>query len=107
MIDEGSCWPEIAHIQNKYVEERATIVDDIWFARYPRHLYYIHDNGGEFIGSGFTELSEVGRESKNRIRLSSSSFIAHHLFFSCFHRHQNYYFLLFYVAIKECIVVSS
>ena len=56
MIDEGSNWPEIAAINNIYTEEIATLVDDTWFARYPRPLYCIHDNGGEFIGSGFQEL---------------------------------------------------
>ena len=55
-IDESSSWPEIAAIENKYAEEIATLVDDIWFVRYPRPLYYIHDNGGGFIGSGFKEL---------------------------------------------------
>ena len=35
MIDEGSSWPEIASIQNKFAKEIATLVDDIWFARYP------------------------------------------------------------------------
>ena len=58
MIDEGSSWPEIAAIENKYAEEITTLVDDIWFARYPRPLYYIHDNGGEFIGSVFRKLLE-------------------------------------------------
>ena len=56
MIDEGSSWPEIAAINNKYAEEIAILVDDTWFARYPRPLYCIHENGGEFIGSGFQEL---------------------------------------------------
>ena len=56
MIDEGSSWPEIAAINNKYAEEIAILVDDTWFARYSRPLYCIHDNGGEFIGSGFQEL---------------------------------------------------
>ena len=50
MIDEGSSWPEIAPIQNKYAEEIATLVDDYWFVRYQRPLNCIHDNGGEFIG---------------------------------------------------------
>ena len=31
-------------------------MDDIWFARYPRPLYFIHDNGGEFIGVSIKEL---------------------------------------------------
>ena len=56
MIDEGSSWLEIAAITNKNAEEIATLVDDVWFARYPRPLYCIHDNVGEFIGSGFQEL---------------------------------------------------
>ena len=56
MIDEGSCWPEIYPIQSKYAEEIAKIVDDQWFNRYPRPTYCIHDNGGEFIGSGFAEM---------------------------------------------------
>ena len=56
MIDEGSCWPEIYPIQSKYAEEIAKIVDDQWFNRYPRPTYCIHDNGGEFIGSGFGEM---------------------------------------------------
>ena len=56
MIDEDSSWPEIVAIEIKYAEEIRTLVDDIWFARYSRPLYYIHDNGGEFIGSGFKEL---------------------------------------------------
>ena len=56
MIDEGSSWPEIAVIKNKYTEEMATLVDDIWFARYSWSLYCIYSNGGEFIGSGFKEL---------------------------------------------------
>ena len=56
MIDEGSSWPEIAAINNKNAEEIATLVDDTWFVRYPRPLYCIHDDGGEFIESGFQEL---------------------------------------------------
>ena len=56
MIDEGLSWPEIVAITNKYAEEIVTLVDDTWFARYPQPFYYIHDNGGEFIGSGFQEL---------------------------------------------------
>ena len=56
MIDEDSSWPEIVAIEIKYAEEITTLVDDIWFARYSRPLYYIHDNGGEFIGSRFKEL---------------------------------------------------
>ena len=40
----------------KYAEEIATLVDDIWFSRYPRPLYCIHDNGRECIGSGSKEL---------------------------------------------------
>ena len=65
MIDEGSTWPEITAITNKNAEEIATLVDDVWFARYPRPLYCIHDNGGEFIGSDFQELLDsYGVESK-------------------------------------------
>ena len=56
MFDEGSSWPEITVIKNKSTEEIATLVDDIWLARYPRPLYFIHNNGREFIGSGFKEL---------------------------------------------------
>ena len=56
MIDEGLSWPEIAPIENKYAEEMTKLVDNYWFSRYPRPLYYIHDNGGEFIGQGFVEL---------------------------------------------------
>ena len=56
MIDEGSGWPEIAPIQNKYAEEIAKLVDDHWFNRYPIPLYYLHDNGGEFIGEGFEDI---------------------------------------------------
>jgi hypothetical protein len=56
IIDEGSGWPEIMPIQNKYAEEIAQIVDDQWFNRYPRPIYCIHDNGGEFIGAGFEEM---------------------------------------------------
>ena len=48
MIDDGSSWPEIAAITKKMPKKL--------FARYPRLLYCIHDNGGEFIGSGFQEL---------------------------------------------------
>ena len=58
MINEGSSWLEIAPIQNKFAEEIMTLVDDIWFARYQQCLYCIHDNGGEFIGSGFKETLE-------------------------------------------------
>ena len=64
MIDEGSGWPEIALIQNKYAEEIAKLVDDNWFNRYPRPLYCLHDNGGEFIGEGFVErLKSYGVQS--------------------------------------------
>ena len=56
MINEGSGWPEIAPIQNNYAEEIAKLVDDYWFNRYPRPLYCLHDNGGEFIGEGFEEM---------------------------------------------------
>ena len=56
MIDEGLSWPEIAPIENKYAEEMTKLVDNYWFSRYPRPLYCIHDNGGEFIGQGFVEL---------------------------------------------------
>ena len=56
MIDEGSCWPEIMPIDNKCAENIAQIVDDQWFNRYPRSIYCIHDNGGEFIGTGFDEI---------------------------------------------------
>ena len=31
-------------------------MDDNWFNRYPRPLYCLHDNGGEFIGEGFVEM---------------------------------------------------
>ena len=44
IIDKGSSWPEIAPIENKYVEEIAKLVDDYWFSRYPRFLHCIHDN---------------------------------------------------------------
>ena len=40
MIDEESSWLEIAAINNKYAEEIATLVDDTWFARYPRPLLH-------------------------------------------------------------------
>ena len=56
MINEESSWPEIATITNKYAEEIVAVVDGIWFARYPRPLYCIHDNGEEFIGLGLNEL---------------------------------------------------
>ena len=56
MIDEGSSWPEIAAITNKYAEEIAIFVNDIWCARYPWPFYCIHDNGGEFVRLGFQEL---------------------------------------------------
>ena len=56
MIDEGSVWPEIAVIDDTYSEEIATLVDDYWFNRYPRPLYCVHDNGGEFIGKVFEDM---------------------------------------------------
>lgn len=31
MLDEGSCWPKVMPIQNKYAEEIAQIVNDQWF----------------------------------------------------------------------------
>ena len=31
-------------------------MDDQWFNRYPRPVYCIHDNGGEFIGSEFEDI---------------------------------------------------
>ena len=43
-------------IQNKYIEEMLQIVDDQWFNRYPRPVYYIHNNRGEFIGAGFEDM---------------------------------------------------
>ena len=58
MINEGSEWPEIAPIQNKYVEEITKLVDKYWFNRYSRPLYYLHENGWEFIGEGFEEMLE-------------------------------------------------
>jgi len=65
MIDEGSSWPEITAINNKFAEEIVTLVDDTWFVRNLRPLYCIHDNGGEFIGSGFQELLDsYGVKSK-------------------------------------------
>ena len=56
MIDEGSSWPEIAPIEKKYAEKITKLVDNYWFSRHPRPLYYIHDNGGKCIGQGFVEL---------------------------------------------------
>ena len=56
MIDEGSGWPEIIAIQNKYAEEIAKIVDDQWLNRYPHPSYCIHDNGGRLIGKRFKEM---------------------------------------------------
>ena len=32
MIDEGSIWPKISPIQNKYAEELAKVVDDYWLS---------------------------------------------------------------------------
>ena len=58
MIDEASSWPEIAPIKNKKASEIARLVDSNWFCRYPRPLYCIHDNGGEFIGKEFEEMLE-------------------------------------------------
>ena len=71
MIDEGSGWPEIAPIQNKYAEEIAKIVDDCWFKWYPRSFYCLHDNGGEFIGEGSDDmLQSYGVQSKPTIVLN-------------------------------------
>ena len=51
--------------KQKFRNEIATLVDIVWFARYPRPLYCIHDNGGKFIGSGFQELlNSYGVKSK-------------------------------------------
>ena len=59
MIDEGSSWPKIVPIENRYAEEIAKLVDDYWFSRYPRPISCIHDIGGEFIGQGFVELLNI------------------------------------------------
>ena len=68
VIDEGSVWPEITAIDNKYSEEIAKLVDDCWLNRYPRPLYCLHDNGGEFIGKGFEEmLASYGVQSQPTI----------------------------------------
>ena len=65
MIDEGSSWPEIVPTQNKHAGEITKLVGDYWFSRYPRPLYFIYDNGGEFIGTDFTETLEMyGVDSK-------------------------------------------
>ena len=59
-------------IQNKYTEEIAQIVDDQWFNRYPRPIYCIHDNGGEFIGSEFEDmLKSYGATKANYSKESS------------------------------------
>mmetsp|Transcript_44137 Transcript_44137/g.53022 ORF Transcript_44137/g.53022 Transcript_44137/m.53022 type:complete len:308 (-) Transcript_44137:309-1232(-) len=58
MIDEASSWPEIAPIKNKKASEIARLVDSNWFCRYPRPLYCLHDNGGEFIGKEYEEMLE-------------------------------------------------
>ena len=44
--------------KNIYRRDRDIGCDEIWFARYPRPLYCIHDNVGEFIGSWSKELLE-------------------------------------------------
>ena len=33
-------------------------MDDYWFSRYPRRLYCINDNVGDFVGEGFIEMLE-------------------------------------------------
>ena len=74
IIDEGSSWPEIVAITNKNAEKIATLVDDVWFARYPRPMYCIHNNGDEFIGSGFQEfLDSYGVKSKPTTMKNSQS----------------------------------
>ena len=96
-------------------------MDDIWFARYPRPLYYIHDNGGEFIGSGFTELFEVGRESKvhvnHRIIYKSYSFVViitfcSSLIFFLFSSPPNFFIFSFFMspsknALLSCVLVLA
>ena len=58
MIDEGSSWPVIVSIQNKYAEDITKLVDNYWFSRYQRPFYSINDIGGYFIGTDFTEMLE-------------------------------------------------
>lgn len=47
---------EMVRIDNKTAEHIAQQFQNLWLCRYPRPLWCIHDNGGEFIGWEFQRL---------------------------------------------------
>jgi transposase InsO family protein len=59
MIDMVTNLVEVARIENKTAKHVAMKFENTWLSRYPRPIYVIHDQGGEFLGHEFQERLRV------------------------------------------------
>jgi len=64
IIDVGSRWVEIKSYDSKRSEDISLIIDQEWFARYPRPRVCIFDNGGEFSSEFLKLLHSYGVKAK-------------------------------------------
>ena len=58
IIDTVTNLVELVRIENKTSAHVAMKFETTWLSRYPRPLYCISDQGGEFIGWGFQQMLE-------------------------------------------------
>ncbi|CAJ1959749.1 unnamed protein product [Cylindrotheca closterium] len=56
ICDPATGWFEIVEIDDKKSLTTSTMLDRVWFSRYPRPQECIFDNGKEFLGEEFQEL---------------------------------------------------
>jgi hypothetical protein len=57
VIDKATGWPKFTAILNKTSYHIAILFDSVWLCHYPRLARVVYDNGIEFVGQEFQELS--------------------------------------------------